>query len=160
MIRMVTRFLSRLWYGDRVGHQIRLAFNGTVTSEEFRRMLQGPLRDYLEQVLYADGVCGVHIGIDPVDLLCTSREFGEFPAEYVVHVVTFLRDELFEPHSHPHFAALAQAEISVFKEHDQVPIEFHIAGDSTSETWEQTFGRISPTGTVSLFSLTPSGFAA
>ncbi len=157
---MVVKFLSRLWYGDRVGHQLRLAFSGTGTSVEFRRMLQGPLRDYLEKVLYADGVSGVHIGLDPVDLLCTGREFGKYPPEFVVHVVTFLRDELFEPHSHPHFAALDRAEISVFKEHEQVPIEFHIAGDSTSETWEQTLERVSPRGTVSMFSLTPTGFAA
>lgn len=160
MIRVVVRFLSRLWYGDRVGQQLRLALSSTGTSVEFRRMLHGPLREYLEKVLYADGVCGVHIGLDPVDLLCTTRKFGKYPPEYVVHVVTFLRDELFEPPSHPHFAALTQAEFNVFKEHEQVPIEFHIAGDSTNETWEQTLERVSPRGTVSIFSLTPTGFAA
>lgn len=160
MRRMVVRFLSRLWHGDRVGQQLRVAFSGTGTSVEFRRMLQGPLREYLEKVLYADGVCGVHIGLDPVDLLCTTRKFGEFPSEYVVHVVTFLRDELFEQQSSPQFVALGLAENSVFKEHQQVPIEFHIAGDSGSETWKQTLEKVSPRSIVSMFSLTPTGFAA
>ncbi len=125
-------------------------------SSTFQERLAAIIAEYWQRVQSIPEVVGLEIGFMPKSQTASGRDFGDFPTDGVVHLVTIVPSNVLDSQEDTAtYWQLNQAETAIAEAFPGVPIDFHIAAQTgfPGRSGPQMFEKITPPGTLHLASI-------